>query len=92
MASAPRGSCYLMREDVTFVVAGVFADCLIAVVLHHPVSINKIKISTSAQISLRLHSLRHLRQAAKIWAPPLRTHRRPPPPHLWTKQPLQGQI
>jgi hypothetical protein len=33
-----------MREDVAFIVAGVFAGCLVAVVLHHPVSTNKIKI------------------------------------------------
>jgi hypothetical protein len=32
-----------MREEVAFVVAGVFAGCLVAVVLHHPVSTNKIK-------------------------------------------------
>jgi hypothetical protein len=32
-----------MREDVAFVVAGVFAGCLVAVVLHHSVSTNKIK-------------------------------------------------
>jgi hypothetical protein len=32
-----------VQEDVAFVIAGVFAGCLVAVVLHHLVSTNKIK-------------------------------------------------